>query len=219
MPIPTRGSGYVVQHDDWNALVNALNAMTGVVAPFAGTSAPAGYLLCDGTPYSRTTYADLFAVIGTIYGIGDGSTTFNVPDLRQRFPLGKASSGTGQTLGGSGGAIDHTHTVSGLSIPGLDISGAGLSVNGTSDSATDTFNVTSGGPSSVGNSNAPGGANVYADNVHTHSVAGTTGGHSHHINISGSLGPGQSTGTGTTGGGTSSGANPPFLSVNYIIKT
>lgn len=53
---------------------------TGSIIPFAGTNVPDGYLLCDGSAISRTTYADLFAVIGTVYGTGDGSTTFNIPD-------------------------------------------------------------------------------------------------------------------------------------------
>lgn len=82
----------------------------GSVIPYAGASAPTGYLLCDGTAVSRTTYAALFAVIASTYGNGDGSTTFNLPDLRGRFPLGKAAAGTGNTLGGTGGSLDHTHT-------------------------------------------------------------------------------------------------------------
>jgi microcystin-dependent protein len=73
------------------------------------TSVPTGWLLCNGQAVSRTTFADLFAAIDTTYGIGDGSTTFNVPDMRQRFPLGKAASGTGSGLGDTGGAIDHVH--------------------------------------------------------------------------------------------------------------
>lgn len=83
----------------------------GGIQIFGGSTAPDGFLLCDGTAVSRTTYADLFTVLGTSYGVGDGSTTFNLPNLQQRFPMGKASSGTGSTLGGTGGAIDHTHTV------------------------------------------------------------------------------------------------------------
>src|SRR5690606_38194219 len=75
-----------------------------------GTSAPSGWLLCDGAAVSRNTYARLFSVLGTTYGAGDGNSTFNLPDLRQRFPLGKAASGTGSTLGATGGAIDHTHS-------------------------------------------------------------------------------------------------------------
>lgn len=61
---------------------------TGTVMPFGGTSSPSGFLLCDGAPQSRTTYANLFAVVGTKYGAGDGSTTFNMPDLRYGFLRG-----------------------------------------------------------------------------------------------------------------------------------
>lgn len=66
-----------------------LNAVTGTVQMFAGTSTPTGFLACDGSAVSRSTYAALFAVIGTTWGAGDGSTTFNVPDLRGRAPIGK----------------------------------------------------------------------------------------------------------------------------------
>lgn len=60
----------------------------GIVSPYAGTSAPTGYLMCNGSAVSRTTYADLFAAIGTAHGTGDGSTTFNLPDYRGRFLRG-----------------------------------------------------------------------------------------------------------------------------------
>lgn len=83
----------------------------GAISLYGGSTAPPGYFLCDGAAVSRTTYARLFARLGTTYGTGDGSTTFNLPDLRQRFPLGKAASGTGSALGATGGAIDHTHSV------------------------------------------------------------------------------------------------------------
>jgi len=63
-------------------------APTGVVLPFAGGSIPTGWLLCTGGAVSRTTYANLFAVISTTYGVGDGSTTFNVPDMQGRVPAG-----------------------------------------------------------------------------------------------------------------------------------
>jgi microcystin-dependent protein len=82
----------------------------GAIVPYGGTTAPDGWLLCDGTAISRATYATLYDVIGTAYGVGNGTTTFNVPDLRQRFPMGLATSGTGSTLGSTGGTIDHTHT-------------------------------------------------------------------------------------------------------------
>ena len=81
-----------------------------MITPYGGTAAPTGWLICDGTAVSRATYAALFAIVATAFGVGDGSTTFNLPDLRQRFPLGKAAAGTGSTLGGTGGDIDHTHT-------------------------------------------------------------------------------------------------------------
>lgn len=66
----------------------------GVIMSFAGATAPAGFLICDGSAVSRTTYADLFAVIGTTYGAGNGSTTFNLPDLRGEFIRG-ADAGRG----------------------------------------------------------------------------------------------------------------------------
>lgn len=83
---------------------------SGSMSMFAGATAPPGYLLCNGAAVSRTTYAKLFSKIGTTWGTGDGSTTFNIPDMRQRFPLGKAASGTGNTLGAVGGEIDHDHS-------------------------------------------------------------------------------------------------------------
>lgn len=73
----------------------------GVIFPFASDVAPTGYLLCDGSEISRTTYSELFTVIGTTYGEGDGSSTFNLPDLRRRYPLMK---GTNDTLGATGGS-------------------------------------------------------------------------------------------------------------------
>lgn len=81
----------------------------GGMLPFGGTSAPTGYLMCDGAQVNRVTYKTLFDVIGTDWGAGDGSTTFNLPDARGKSPLGKAASGTGSTLGGSLGSLDHTH--------------------------------------------------------------------------------------------------------------
>ena len=83
----------------------------GAMMPYGAATAPDGWLLCNGAAVSRTTYATLFSVLSTTFGAGDGSTTFNVPDLRGRFPIGLAAAGTGSTLGGTGGNIDHTHSV------------------------------------------------------------------------------------------------------------
>jgi microcystin-dependent protein len=100
---------------------------TGTVMPFAGTAIPnSDWLFCDNTPISRTEYADLFEVIGTTYGSGDGSTTFNKPDLRGRVIAGQDDMGgtsadrltglsgglNGDNLGATGGSQEHTLTTS-----------------------------------------------------------------------------------------------------------
>ncbi len=96
----------------------------GLVFPYAGSSAPTGYLICDGSAQSRTTYATLFGIVGTTYGTGDGSTTFNVPDLRGRVIAGQDDMGgssanrltgltggvDGDVLGGTGGDEKHALT-------------------------------------------------------------------------------------------------------------
>lgn len=90
-----------------------LMSPTGAITAYAGTTAPAGWLLCDGAAVSRTTYATLFGVIGTTFGVGDNVTTFNVPNLKGRVIVGRDA---GQTefdvLGETGGAKAHTLTQS-----------------------------------------------------------------------------------------------------------
>ena len=97
---------------------------TGALMPYAGTSAPTGFLLCYGQAISRSTYADLFSAISTTYGTGDGSSTFNLPDLRGRVVAGQDDMGgssadrltdqtgglNGDTLGDTGGSETHTLT-------------------------------------------------------------------------------------------------------------
>lgn len=90
-----------------------ISVPSGTILDFAGPTAPSGYLLCDGSAVSRTTYASLFENIGTSWGAGDGSTTFNVPDLRRRTTIGSggtAVSGPGNSVGSVGGAETHTLT-------------------------------------------------------------------------------------------------------------
>ena len=85
---------------------------SGAVQSFAGANAPTGWLVCDGALVSRTTYADLFAAIGVGYGAGDATTTFALPDLRGRVPIG-AGEGIGldiRVLGAKGGEEKHTLT-------------------------------------------------------------------------------------------------------------
>lgn len=83
----------------------------GTISMFAGSSAPDDWLLCDGSAVSRTTYATLFGVLSTTYGSGDGSTTFNLPDLKGKVPVGYNSADTNfDALGETGGAATHTLT-------------------------------------------------------------------------------------------------------------
>jgi len=92
----------------------------GILVPFAGSTAPDGWLLCDGSAVSRTTYSGLFAVIAGTYGAGDGSTTFGLPDLRGRMAMGLDNTGgtsanvvtaeTADTLGSTAGEEKHILT-------------------------------------------------------------------------------------------------------------
>ena len=116
---PSEFSPSAHQHSiqDITGLQAAMALPPGIIQPFAGSSVPSGYLMCDGSTVPRGQYAGLFAAIGTTYGPGDGSTTFNLPDLRGRFPL-SAGHGPGlsnRSLGDAGGdetssaLIAHTH--------------------------------------------------------------------------------------------------------------
>lgn len=107
----------------------------GAMTPFAGASAPAGWLLCYGQAVSRSTYAHLFEALGTTYGTGDGTATFNLPDLRGRSVFGKDNMGgsgasrvtsavsgvDGTALGAVGGdqrMPQHSHKYSSIIVPG-----------------------------------------------------------------------------------------------------
>lgn len=84
----------------------------GTIVPFGSNTVPENWLLCDGSAVSRTQYQDLFNIIGTTFGQGDGFTTFNLPDLRDRVPVGKDSNDTDfGSLGNTGGEKEHTLTV------------------------------------------------------------------------------------------------------------
>jgi microcystin-dependent protein len=98
----------------------------GALVPYAGSSAPTGFLLCDGSAVSRSTYADLFAAIATNFGVGDGSTTFNLPDLRGRVVAGK------DDMGGSGA---NRLTTAGSAVDGLTLGASGGAQNITLTSA------------------------------------------------------------------------------------
>lgn len=162
---------------------------SGSVMPYAGSSAPTDWLLCSGAAVSRTTYAALFAVIGTTYGSGDGSTTFNLPDLRGRSAFGVDNMGgtaanritsggsgiTGTTLGAAGGA--ETVTLSTSQIP------------------SHTHNV-------VGKTSFTGSTTVVTIN---------NNGNGGDVTVSGAAQ--------ATGGGGAHNTVPPAIMLNYIIKT
>ena len=95
-----------VTDDDMNEIKTTINANTpvGCINLYAGSTAPTGWLICDGSAVSRTTYANLFSVIGTTYGTGNGSTTFNLPNLKGKVPVGLNSSDTDfNSVGKTGG--------------------------------------------------------------------------------------------------------------------
>ncbi|MEZ0208563.1 MAG: phage tail protein [Candidatus Paceibacterota bacterium] len=112
-------SGTPVQITQGSSIASASSPLvpSGVIWPYGGSSAPTGFLMCDGSAVSRTTYADLFAAIGTTYGVGNGSSTFNLPNAQGRAPIGAGtytdtvSGSVTRTLGASLGAEKHVITV------------------------------------------------------------------------------------------------------------
>jgi len=145
---------------------NLSTFVSGMIMPFAGAAAPANWLTCHGQAVSRTTYAALFAALGVVYGAGDGSTTFNLPDLRGRVIAGKDDMGatsanrlTNQTggLGGDGLSTTRsteTHTLTTAELPAHTHSvpsGANAGSNyalggsGSSQTATQTTGSTGNG--------------------------------------------------------------------------
>lgn len=180
----------------------ATNTPVGSIIQYAGTSAPTGWLLCDGSAVSRVTYPNLFSVTGTTYGAGNGSTTFNLPDLRTRVPVGKSASGTFATLGGIGGA--ETVTLSTTEMPSHTHAQNAHNHGITDPGHVHSFAFTSG----------PGGgaigyliSGVVATYPTTNSA--TTG-----ITINNTTATNQN-----TGGGGAHNNLQPYIVLNYLIKT
>jgi microcystin-dependent protein len=144
-------------------------SLVGEVRIYAGASEPTGWLFCYGQAISRSTYSSLFALIGTTYGAGDGSTTFNVPDIRGRVVAGQDDMGgtsanrltgtsggvDGDVLGGTGGAETHTLTTSEMpahthDTTGYQVLGGGGSLQNSASATSPTANTSS----STGGGNA-----------------------------------------------------------------
>jgi len=199
----------------------------GTILSYGGATVPAKWLLCDGSQVNRVTYGSLFAILGTTYGAGDGSTTFNLPDLRQRFPLGKAAAGTGGTLGSTGGAIDHTHTGTAhthtLTAAGTNTTGAHTHSGSTGAEASHTHPYSGTTDNADAGSTVTGnfGANYFtSQSTHVHTYSGTTSAGSSHAHSIGSDGNHAHTLTGSTdssGAGATGPENPPFQVVNFIV--
>lgn len=152
----------------------------GAIMPYAGAAEPAGWLFCDGRAVSRTTYADLFAAIGTTYGAGDGSTTFNLPNLKGRVPVGFDSAQVEfDALGEAGGSKTHTLTAAELPSHAHPIGG---STGNASNDHTHGVNITSGGES--------------ADHAHLidppNTVTDSQGAHAHNVRTTPASGSPQS---------------------------
>ena len=90
----------------------AISPFTGAMLMWPTATAPSGFLLCNGQTISRSTYAALFAILGVVFGSGDGSTTFTLPDYRDRMPVGAGTTYSANSTGGSKDAVvvSHTHT-------------------------------------------------------------------------------------------------------------
>lgn len=164
---------------------------SGAVLPYAGASTPTNWLLCAGQAVSRTTYAALFTAISTTYGVGDGSSTFNVPDLRGRVPAGKddmGGSGANRLTSGSAAALDGDTLGTGGGVEEHTLTTAQLAAH------------THGGLT-----------NIDPD--------GGDGGDAHDPGMDYVISNGAGTVSGSTGGGAAHTNVQPTLVLNYIIKT
>ncbi len=178
-------------------LTSVASTAVGTITQFAGTTAPGGWAICNGDAISRTLYSALYDVIGITYGSGNGTTTFNLPDLRTRVPVGLNSSGTFNILGVTGGA--ETVTLDTTMIP-----------SHTHLQYSDTTAANLAPPYSTGtaltNTNTPAKNTVQASvngNYVTTSTSGTA-----------TVGL-----TSATGGGLAHNNLQPYIVVNYIIFT
>jgi microcystin-dependent protein len=167
---------------------------SGTIVPWSDSSIPSGFLECAGAAVSRSTYATLFGIIGTTYGAGNGSTTFNVPDLQDNVAVSK--SGT-KNLGSTGGA--NTVTATG--------NVGGSTANATLSTAQLASHSHPGGVGPVGrHQNTPSGGGYTAGGNPTNTgSSGSDSGHAHNMSA--------------TFSGDATSVVQPYLTVVYIIKT
>ena len=169
---------------------------TATIVPWSSASVPSGFLECNGAAVSRSTYAALFAIVGTTYGAGDGATTFNVPDLQDNVAVGK--SGT-KALASTGGA----NTVTSTGNVGGSTANATLS---TDQLASHTHGVNALKSPGSGSGNALFGRQSGAgDPGYNANATGSGTGHSHNMSA--------------TFSGDATSVVQPYLTVIYIIKT
>jgi len=198
----------------------------GAIKPWGKATAPNGYLLCDGTAVSRTTYADLFAVIAATYGAGNGSTTFNVPDLQGKTPQGY--DGSTYNLAATGGANTVTVAVTNNQAA-TNTNNQSVTVTGSIDNTSLTTaqiashahaictRASDGGTETL-LSHILSGSNCSSSQIGPTKTCGSGTGHTHTHTLAGTL-TGAVT-TALTGAVTAAGNNAfsPYVVVNYIIK-
>ncbi len=200
----------------------------GVIRPWSKATAPDGYLLCNGAAVSRTTYADLFGVLSTTYGAGDGSSTFNVPNLQGKLPQGY--DGNTYNLAATGGANTVTVALTNnqalssnvTNNQSVSITGAISNTSLTEAQLASHTHTVDGmrvmGGRLEGSPTAPIGRP--GNNTPTTNAAGSGTGHNHSHTLSGTLTGTVAVSSSLTGTVTASGTNSfsPFVVVNYIIK-
>lgn len=168
-----------------NLLIQALDtvpsgsATTGEIKLWPTSTAPTGWLSCNGAAVSRTTYDTLYALVGTAFGVGDGTTTFNVPDMRGRFVRGLPAAGT---VGATGGASTVTLTQANLPSVNFTVTDPGHTHTFTGTSHAHTITDAGHTHTFTGASHAhtvtdAGHTHIFTGDSHTHSV--TDPGHTH----------------------------------------
>ena len=172
---------------------------TATIVPWTSASVPSGFLECNGTAVSRSTYSALFAIVGTTYGAGDGSTTFNTPDLQDNTPVGKSNN---KALGSTGGANTVSVTATGNvggSTANATLSTAQLASHSHPIPSTQQLNQN--GTYSVARP-FTGGGGALATNS-----SGSGQGHSHNMSAT------------FSGSAVNAAIVQPYLALIYIIKT